>query len=421
MPKIIDAFNRAYVLTDYNIYKNLDERYEFRKKTINEDESLDQNEKEETIRLLGKRYDYDKIITNEGIKRICDHCNKERLAYSYCEHCVRNYLKEKFSNWTSEKSNIDNLIRKCQMETLGPNKIIEWIPYDNFQNIEHFTKGGFSNIYLAKWIKGHYIEWSSEEKQLKRNGMENVILKELESVESANRSWFEEAKSHLTISNKWVGIIQCYGLTRNPSNKNYMLVVRQMDTDLRRYLLQNHNLTWKEKIKINIDIIDALLRIHNENAIHRDLHSGNILYLQDYYWYISDLGFCGPVDKPLGTVYGNLPYIAPEVIVGRGYTKESDIYSVAMLMWEISSGQPPFINYEYDYYLAMKIVTGTRPKIVPGTPLKYQELMKRCWDANPKNRPDINTLWSEMMKINKSYHQNYINDDHSNNSIKCKF
>ncbi|GES79914.1 kinase-like domain-containing protein [Rhizophagus clarus] len=331
---------RAYVLTDYNIYKNLDERYEFRKKTINEDESLDQNEKEETIRMLGKRYDYDKIITNEGIKRICDYCNKERLAYSYCEHCVRNYLKEKFSNWTSEKSNIDNLIRKCQMETLGPNKIIEWIPYDNFQNIEYFTKGGFSNIYLAKWIKGHYIEWSSEEKQLKRNGMENAILKELESFESANTSWFEEAKSHLTISNKWVGIIQCYG----------------------------------------------------------------------------DLGFCGAVDKPLGTVYGNLPYIAPEVIVGRGYTKESDIYSVAMLMWEISSGQPPFINYEYDYYLAMKIVTGTRPKIVPGTPLKYQELIKRCWDANPKNRPDINTLWSEMMKINKSYHQNYINDDHSNNS-----
>ncbi|CAB5380492.1 unnamed protein product [Rhizophagus irregularis] len=84
--------------------------------------------------------------------------------------------------------------------------------------------------------------------------MESVILKDLESVESAKRSWFEEAKSHLTIT--------------------------------------------------------------------------------------------------------------PEVIAGRGYTEKSDIYSVAMLMWEISSGQPPFINYEHNYDLAMDIVAGKRPKIV---------------------------------------------------------
>ncbi|EXX54399.1 kinase-like domain-containing protein [Rhizophagus irregularis DAOM 181602=DAOM 197198] len=415
MSKIIDAFNKAYILTDYNIHKNLDERYEFRKKTISEDESLNPDEKKEAIRILSKRYDYDKIISNEGIKRICDNCKKERLALSYCEHCVRNYLKKKFSDWTSNNNKIDNLIKKCQMQTIGPNKIIEWIPYSDFQDIKYFTKGGFSNIYLAKWINGHFIEWNSDEKRLKRNGMESVILKDLESVESAKRSWFEEAKSHLTISNKWAGIIQCYGLTQNPSNGNYMLVVSQMDIDLRSYLLQNRNLTWKERIKIIVDIIDALLRIHKENAIHRDLHSGNILHLRSYNcWYISDLGFCGPADKPLGSIYGNLPYIAPEVIAGRGYTEKSDIYSVAMLMWEISSGQPPFINYEHNYDLAMDIVAGKRPKIVSGTPLQYKELMERCWNANPKERPNIDILWSEMMKINKSYHQNNI--DHSDNS-----
>jgi hypothetical protein len=192
MSKIIDAFNRAYILTDYNIHKNLDERFEFRKKTISEDESLNPDEKKEAIRVLSKRYDYDKIISNEGIKRICDDCEKGRLALSYCENCVRNHLKENFSNWTSKNDNIDNLIKKCQMETIGPNKIIEWIPYNNFQDIKYFTKGGFSKIYLAKWIDGHYVEWNSEEKQLKRNGTENVVLKDLESVESANRSWFEE-------------------------------------------------------------------------------------------------------------------------------------------------------------------------------------------------------------------------------------
>ncbi|RIA92244.1 kinase-like domain-containing protein, partial [Glomus cerebriforme] len=92
-------------------------------------------------------------------------------------------------------------------------------------------------------------------------------------------------------------------------------------------------------------IILALFFIHNSNAIHRDLHSGNILYLQSQNsWHISDFGFCGPADKPLESIYGNLPYAAPEVIVRKEYTFASDIYSFGILMWEISSGQTPFNN-----------------------------------------------------------------------------
>src|SRR5207245_9333779 len=139
-----------------------------------------------------------------------------------------------------------------------------------------------------------------------------------------------------------------------------------------------------------------------ENAIHRDLHSGNILFKQiDPRFFISDLGFCGPVDKPPTNIYGNLPYIAPEVMDGKGYTFKSDIYSVGMLMWEISSGQPPFINHENDYELAMKIVNGMRPKIVPGTPLIYKKLMEQCWDADSTKRPNSKTLENEVGEINR--------------------
>src|ERR1051325_9713133 len=131
-----------------------------------------------------------------------------------------------------------------------------------------------------------------------------------------------------------------------------MLVMNKFHTDLRSHLQQNHNqILWKERIQIAYDIIDALDKIHKEHSIHRDLHSGNILYKQ--YWSISDLGFCGPADKSSKSAYGNLPYIAPEVIAGKECTFKSDIYSIGMLMWEISSGQPPFINHDHDYYLAM--------------------------------------------------------------------
>ena len=57
-----------------------------------------------------------------------------------------------------------------------------------------------------------------------------------------------------------------------------MLVMYKLDIDLRKYLQQNHNqLTWKERIKFAYIIVREVKRIHKENAIHRDLHSGNIL------------------------------------------------------------------------------------------------------------------------------------------------
>jgi serine/threonine protein kinase len=221
---------------------------------------------------------------------------------------------------------------------------------------------------------------------------------------------FLKAKSHLTISCKTSDIAKCYGLTQNP-NGNYILVINKMNTNLREYLQHNHNqLIWKEKINITNLIIGTLNKIYNENSIHRDLHSGNILHLKVCNgWYISDLGFCGPADKPSTSIYGNLPYIAPEVISGKQTTKASDIYSVAMLMWEISSEQPPFINYEHDYYLAIKIINGMRPKFISEIPLKYKNLIEQCWDADPLKRPDTYTLLKKIREI-KSYYQDNPNE-----------
>ncbi|RGB39988.1 kinase-like domain-containing protein [Rhizophagus diaphanus] len=298
-------------------------------------------------------------MDNDGTERVCENCSQECLATLYCEYCIRNYLEENFSNWTSGNDDIDNLIQTCQMESLTP----------------------------TDWINGNYDEWDSKEQQLKRFGTFDVILKKLENVESANQSWFEEAKSHLTISNKWADIVQCYGLTQNPSNGNIVLVMVKLDIDLRNYLQQKNNqLTWKERINIAYEIILALVYIHNEKAIHGDLHSGNILNSElDNSWYAT-----------------------PEVIIGSEYTFASDIYSIAMLMWEISSGQPPLINYERENDIVMNIINGIRPKIVPGTPLEYKNLMVQCWDADPLKRPHANVLESFHSKL---YDFNIPNND----------
>src|SRR6266496_3632681 len=132
------------------------------------------------IKLLCIKFNNDKILFNERTKRICENCQKECLATLYCKYCVRNCL--------------NNLIQNCQMETLRPDKIVEWISYNNLRNIKYLTKGGCSEIYMADWIDGQYEIWDNQEQQLKRCGKHEVILKRLENIEGADRSWLDEVK-----------------------------------------------------------------------------------------------------------------------------------------------------------------------------------------------------------------------------------
>ena len=192
---VATAINRSIALIDVKIHDDFHKHHEFRQKTILADETLTEDEKTYAVRFLTKNYDRNKVNFNEGTKRICENCGQECLATLYCEYCVRNYLKDNFSHWTSENDDIDSLIQECQMKTLRPDKIVEWIPYNNLQNIKYLTKGGFSEIYTADWIDGCYFEWDSRKQQLIRqfeSGVQYVVLKRLENVESANRSWLEE-------------------------------------------------------------------------------------------------------------------------------------------------------------------------------------------------------------------------------------
>ena len=101
------------------------------------------------------------------------------------------------------------------------------------------------------------------------------------------------------------------------------------------------------------------------------MHSGNIL-LQGDGGYITDLGLCGPVDeKSSNKIYGIVSYVAPELLRGKKNTKESDIYSVGMLMWEIFAGHPPFDDRAHGVDLMLKICEGLQPPILPEMPDNY--------------------------------------------------
>src|SRR3954452_12871002 len=112
------AMSRARALTDNNNDRTI--RHEFRNQTILNDESLTADEQSYAIGLFNRNYDRNTVFFDKGTKRLCETCLLECFATSYCEHCIRTYLKNNFSNWISGNNDIDNLIQKCQMELCHP-------------------------------------------------------------------------------------------------------------------------------------------------------------------------------------------------------------------------------------------------------------------------------------------------------------
>ncbi|GBB83207.1 hypothetical protein RclHR1_00100011 [Rhizophagus clarus] len=184
--------------------------------------------------------------------------------------------------------------------------------------------------------------------------------------------------------------------------------------DLSHWVDKNYReFNWLKKLLLLWNIIKGLGEIHQKQMVHRDFHTGNILLHDvdindDNIVHISDMGLCGDVsNNDQNNIYGVLPYVAPEVLKGKPYTKAADIYSFGMIMYFVASGEQPFINCEYNQYLMINICEGDRPEInVPKAPKYYIDLMNKCWDSNPDNRPDANKIFELINLFYRSYKDN---------------
>jgi serine/threonine protein kinase len=141
--------------------------------------------------------------------------------------------------------------------------------------------------------------------------------------------------------------------------------------------------------------------------IHRDFHTGNILFgtsfMKEYAnkIYISDMGLCGEVGNVDKTkIYGIMPYMAPEVLRRKPYTQAADIYSFGMVMYFVATGRQPFDNCAHDHKLAIDLCKGVIPELNEAeAPKSYINLMKKCLDLNPTNRPNVTVLFQLLCSI----------------------
>ncbi|EXX53855.1 kinase-like domain-containing protein [Rhizophagus irregularis DAOM 181602=DAOM 197198] len=317
--------------------------------------------------------------------------------------------------WTSGNEKIDDFIQEMQSKINDDDDdiiVFEWIPYNQFNNIKEIGKGGFATVYSANWKNG-ILKYDVDRKIYNRDPNRVIALKSLHNSQNITNKFLNEVKEYSI--NKKSNVLNIYGISQNLNTKEYVMVLQYAkDGNFNQWIKENYEyFIWENKLSALLNIINGIKEIHQKSLVHRDFHTGNILFLSNIDNFgncisISDMGLCGEVGNIDETkIYGVMPYVAPEVLRGKPYTQAADIYSYGMIMYFVATGKQPFGDCAHDHNLALDICKGVRPEISePEAPRCYIDLMKKCWDIDKNNRPDI----FEIDKLINSFHKSYGGD-----------
>ncbi|RGB27374.1 kinase-like domain-containing protein [Rhizophagus diaphanus] len=286
----------------------------------------------------------------EKLEVQCSLCNREWMSSRWCRGCYSDHFESEFKNWTSYDTDIDTFIR------------------------------GYGTVSKAYWGKGRIYKRDFIANKWERSGPMWVALKSIDEEEGSTAAFLKEAKAMNRCLKNDMYFLDFYGISRHPDTNKYLIVMRYVEEEF-----------WS----IAID----LRTLHRADLVHRDLHSGNVLFGSDRRSFIADFVLaCKDGQAQEDNSKGVLPYVAPEVLCRQPYTKAADVYSFGIIMREFTSYQSPFGTIEHNCDLAIAIHDGLRPKVIKDTPGCYVRLMKQCWDSKPANRPTAHTLADTLEK-----------------------
>lgn len=113
-------------------------------------------------------------------------------------------------------------------------------------------------------------------------------------------------------------------------------------------IVEKENYSEKEAAETVRPIVDALRYCHSLGIIHRDLKPENLLYatnVDSSIIKVTDFGLARFVENELATTACGTPnYVAPEIIAGKGYSKEVDLWSIGVIIYIMLCGFPPFYD-----------------------------------------------------------------------------
>ncbi|KAF1394444.1 hypothetical protein PFLUV_G00000370 [Perca fluviatilis] len=271
--------------------------------------------------------------------------------------------------------------------------------------------GGFGQIYKAR-----HHQWCSD-----------VAIKLLLQEEGNEKSLLHEIKMMSQATSPHVMAIRGVFKGRTPSGRSIQLgvVMELMERGSLASLQEalRGTLPWPlvfrlaHQVALGINFLHSLPR----PVLHQDLKPQNVLLDNALNAKLTDFGLSRisssitQVSKDDESLGGTINYMPPEAFESTSYkpTRAFDIYSYGILLWSSVTGKQPYENAN-PYIVMLRIPQGDRPLLadIKGDAAgltELTELMKRCWDHKPEQRPRALECTTETEQLFKM-HKHELND-----------
>ncbi|MFC8130800.1 protein kinase [Streptomyces sp. NPDC057302] len=167
-----------------------------------------------------------------------------------------------------------------------------------------------------------------------------------------------------------------------------------------------------QALKITADVLAALEISHEMGLVHRDIKPGNVMMTKRNVVKVMDFGIARAMQSGVtsmtqtGMVVGTPQYLSPEQALGRGVDARSDLYSVGIMLFQLTTGRLPF---EADSPLAIAYAHVQEEPVAPSSinrslPPAVDAIVARALKKNPNERfPTAEAMRDECLRVAQSF------------------
>ena len=258
------------------------------------------------------------------------------------------------------------------------------IPNEQLRDIkkEPLASGSYSDVFLCTWKN------------------QKTIIKKLRLNPKSDQLKEIKRETSLAISLLHPNIVRVYGTTRLMDGMMAIVMEFADMGDLCRVNMDK--LSKDQKISVAYEIGSGISFLHSRRVAHRDLKPENVLLFgRKPVPKITDFGSSKVIQTMIQstTMAGTVKYAAPELLhKGTVYGESVDIYSLAVILYELFSGEDAFSGYSL-MQVMMAMSRQERPTFPEDFPPALLELVRSGWDEEPSNRCDIAELKEALQSM----------------------
>ena len=248
---------------------------------------------------------------------------------------------------------------------------------ERYRIIDTLGEGGMANVYLAEDII------------LQRKVAVKILRLDLQNESQTQARFQREALATSELSHPNIVSVLDVGTDHGLP---YMVMEYVDGPDLKDYIRENSPLDLREVIQIMDQILSAVALAHKHNVIHRDLKPQNILMDKRGNIKIADFGIAVALNQSsitqTNSVMGSVHYMSPEQTRGGLVTRQSDIYSLGIILYELITGTVPF-NGDTPVSIALKHAQEPIPSIRKkdrSVPQALENVVVKATAKDPRDR-----------------------------------